>query len=277
MERIKPIWLILIGALLLVMGVGGALVSMLDLFGVSVSNFQEWDESLSEVGFAPFAMPVTKNEVFAPAFEVETTLVPRVTRTPAEILQGSPAPEASNNHELETVEATRRRPFVIPSRLIIPSIGLDAQIVPSKPKDIRIGGDTYEQWQAPDKFAVGWHTTSAVLGQEGNTVLNGHHNIEGKVFENLHMVEPGDTIFIMGGLFQFEYLVVNVMILPERNVDVNTRLENARWILPSTDERVTLVTCWPAWTNTHRLVVVAQPVGEPIELEVTPTLLSEVP
>ena len=37
------------------------------------------------------------------------------------------------------------------------------------------------------------------------------------------------------------------------------REENGRWIQPSDDERLTLVTCWPADSNTHRLILVAVP------------------
>jgi len=37
------------------------------------------------------------------------------------------------------------------------------------------------------------------------------------------------------------------------------RQENARWIAPTDDERLTLVTCWPYTNNTHRVVVVAKP------------------
>ena len=36
------------------------------------------------------------------------------------------------------------------------------------------------------------------------------------------------------------------------------RLANARYIQPTGDARVTLVTCWPYWTNTHRVVVVGK-------------------
>ncbi len=163
--------------------------------------------------------------------------------------------------------ATPTRIPVIPDRILVPSIELDAPIVPAKHKQTRIGGENYEQWQAPNQFAVGWHSDSAVLGQAGNTVLNGHHNIEGKVFKDLHKLMAGAEVFLIGGNIQYRYQVVNVMILPERNMDVETRLENARWILPSQDERITLVTCWPEWSNTHRLVVVAQPVSGPMLLD----------
>ena len=49
----------------------------------------------------------------------------------------------------------------------------------------------------------------------------------------------------------------NVLILPERDADLAARLENARWIEPSQDIRLTLVTCWPEYSNTHRLIIVA--------------------
>jgi LPXTG-site transpeptidase (sortase) family protein len=272
-ERIKSLWLIIIGGLLLIVGIGGTLISVFDIFGISVENYEEWDLTIADSGFAPYALPVSARDEFAPVIAWDLTPDPEVRITPSVSETRDPDLPIIEDQIDPTLIPTQRRLLVIPSRLIIPTIDLDTEIVPAKPKGIRIGGETYEQWQAPDKFAVGWHTTSAVLGQIGNTVLNGHHNVEGQVFENLHKVQPGDKLLILGGIVQFEYMIVNVMIIPERNVDVETRLENARWILPSADERITLVTCWPAWSNTHRLVVVAQPIGDYIELEVTPTIL----
>ena len=51
------------------------------------------------------------------------------------------------------------------------------------------------------------------------------------------------------------------MVLVREPLDV--RQANARWILPTTDERVTLITCWPYESNSHRLVVIALPVPLP--------------
>jgi hypothetical protein len=53
------------------------------------------------------------------------------------------------------------------------------------------------------------------------------------------------------------------MILPEKGESLERRLENARWLLRSTDERLTLVTCWPATSNTHRLILIALPEENP--------------
>ena len=149
----------------------------------------------------------------------------------------------------------------IPSRLVIPAIDLDAPILPAKTTLQKIGGKEYQQWEAPKKFAAGWHEDSAMLGQPGNTVLNGHHNINGKVFERLVDLNPGDLIVIFGTHKAFIYQITNKMLLPEKYQELDVRMDNARWILPSDDERLTLVTCWPEESNTHRLVIVARRLG----------------
>ncbi len=148
---------------------------------------------------------------------------------------------------------------LIPDRLVIPKISLDAPVVPVSYKNIKVGDQVFYQWLAPEQFAAGWQDTSAVLGLPGNTVLNGHHNAYGKVFKDLVTLEIGDAISIYSGSQEFRYQVVAKMLLPERFAPLSTRLENARWIEPSTDERITLITCWPAKSNTHRVVIVAIP------------------
>jgi LPXTG-site transpeptidase (sortase) family protein len=157
---------------------------------------------------------------------------------------------------------------VMPVRISIPVIDLTADIIHATNKEINQGDKTYVQWLAPDDYAVGWHFDSAFLGVAGNTVLNGHHNVFGKVFENLDKLVSGDEIFIYGNdLHVYQYVVSNTMILPERDVSLDERLENARWILPSDDERITLITCWPYFSNTHRLIIVASPIGsEPVPI-----------
>ena len=125
-------------------------------------------------------------------------------------------------------------------------------------------GQTYElvQWEAPDEKAAGWHSNSAPLGEIGNTVLNGHHNVYGKVFGSLVYLQEGDFIQVYGSDDKwYTYVVANKMVVPERDVPLQQRMENAAWILPSDDERLTLITCWPQQTNTHRLIIVASPVN----------------
>jgi len=150
-----------------------------------------------------------------------------------------------------------------PDRLVIQAIQLDAPIVPVSYRAVSFDDQLYNQWLAPDKFAVGWDDTSALLGLPGNSVFDGHHNAFGKVFKDLVNVAVGDRIDLYSGSRAFHYEVVIKMLVPERNQPIATRLANARWIAPTTDERITLVTCWPASSNTHRVIVVAYPLSPP--------------
>lgn len=153
---------------------------------------------------------------------------------------------------------------LIPDRIVIPAIQLDARILPADYELVQIGGQVFQQWDAPYEYAAGWQPTSAMLGVPGNTVLNGHHNIYGSVFSGLVNLSEGDLIQVFSGSTIFDYQVTNHMILPERDQPLSVRMENARWLAPSVDERLTLITCWPQDSNTHRLIIVAKPVRRQI-------------
>jgi len=150
-------------------------------------------------------------------------------------------------------------PGMVPDRIAISAIGLDAPVVPVKFTELEYEGDIYQQWLAPENRAAGWHNTSVGLGVPGNTVMNGHHNIKGEVFRDLYRVQVGEQILVYSGDQQFTYVVVYTAILPERNQPLEVRLANAEWIKPTQDERITLITCWPYESNTHRVIVVAVP------------------
>lgn len=269
MKKLTPYLLVFLGAIIMILGATGSLPVIIDsiLLRMGLKNEME----VSTMGFLPFAVPVSSRSDHLNAPDVE------ITRAPSGAMATLfPTPTPSNlapysgMQEVSPTSTPKPTPFpTIPNRLEIESIKLDAPIISANPSEIRIGSDIYEQWKAPDEFAVGWHTTSAMLGEVGNTVLNGHHNINGRVFEDLNQVKPGQQVVLYGGNLKYTYIVVNVMILPERNVDMSVRSENARWILPSNDERITLITCWPAESNTHRLIVVAQPFSEPVEISPT--------
>jgi LPXTG-site transpeptidase (sortase) family protein len=149
----------------------------------------------------------------------------------------------------------------LPQRLVITAINLDAPVVEAPLKEITIGRQVFSTWDVPNQFAAGWQQTSASLGKPGNTVLNGHHNEFGEVFKRLVDLKVGDQIVIDSDTRQFVYLVTNRLILPEKGQPVSVRLNNARWILPTNDERLTLVTCYPYTNNTHRLIIVARPLA----------------
>lgn len=145
----------------------------------------------------------------------------------------------------------------VPDRIVIEKIGLNAPVMPVGQHPIQIGERVYSQWDVLDAQVAGWHQNSAPLGKAGNTVLNGHHNGNGEVFRYLIALEPGDMIALESGEKRYLYIVAQTMVLEEEGQTLATRQTNARWILPTSDERVTLITCWPPDASTHRLVIVA--------------------
>jgi sortase A len=149
-----------------------------------------------------------------------------------------------------------------PDRIVIAKIKLDSPIVPIGWYVVEEGGQQYSVWQVAD-YVVGWHKTSAYPGHAGNMVLNGHHNIRGEVFRYLVDLDVGDHILIYVGDQAYHYAVTEKHILKERGEPPEVRRQNAQWIAPTEDERLTMVTCWPYTSNTHRLVVVAKPIPPP--------------
>jgi len=148
-----------------------------------------------------------------------------------------------------------------PDRLVIPRLGLDAPVEPVGMTPSAVAGGVFE-WEVPDHRAAGWLNTSAPFGLPGNTVLDGHHNVKGEVFRDLWTLQAGDEITLYAGEQLRRYRASQALILPEKDQPLEVRLANARYIQPSEDERLTLVTCWPYENNTHRTVVVALPQEE---------------
>lgn len=152
------------------------------------------------------------------------------------------------------------RVLLPPDRIVINSIGLDSPIVPVGWHAWEQDGTNHPVWDVAD-YAVGWHNTSAYPDDGGNTVLSGHNNIRGKVFRDLIEVEIGERILVYTGQQVHFYQVVEKHLLLDQNQPVTVRLENAKWIGPTLDKRLTLVTCWPYTGNSHRLIVVAIPIS----------------
>ena len=141
---------------------------------------------------------------------------------------------------------------------MIDSVGIDSSVIPVGWSVVEKDGHQYSIWQVADN-AVGWHKTTAKLGQPGNTVMAGHHNVKGEVFRDLVNVEVGDKVVVYSGDQVFEYRVELKTIVKEKGEPVEVRQKNAQWISGTNDERLTFITCWPYTNNTHRVIVVAKP------------------
>lgn len=86
------------------------------------------------------------------------------------------------------------------------------------------------------------------LGQIGNYAIAGHRNrTYGRNFNRLDELEEGDKIEVNDGQKLYEYTVEEKLyVLPEEV-----------WVLESNevDKEITLVTCHPIETGTHRLII----------------------
>ncbi len=205
----------------------------------------------SEQGFVPV--------VAAPADHTGESLSPSTAAG-----QHRWKPERALGAEAAEPSGQQAAPMALnrPVRIVIPNIKLDAPIVSAALLRGEVDDQRVYQWSAPDFFAAGWHHDSAELGERGNTVINGHHNVSGEVFRDLDRLQEGDRIFVYAneGQRPLPYEVTNVLILKERFQSLEQRTENAQWIRSTQDERLTLITCWPYESNTHRLIVVAKPI-----------------
>lgn len=193
-----------------------------------------------------------------PALLPDWTVTPEPTVTPtATDVPATAAPPTPTLTPTPTGLPAAQEP---PVRVVAPAIKLDAKVVPMGWEMVDRRGAMVSEWKVPAK-AAGWHMNSALPGQGDNVVISGHHNIDGKVFRYVVDLEPGDKITLYASDTEYEYIVSEKYILKEAGMPLKVRQRNAQWIMPSGDERLTLVTCWPyKWPgNSHRVIVVARP------------------
>ncbi|MFC2036674.1 sortase domain-bontaining protein [Chloroflexota bacterium] len=184
-----------------------------------------------------------------------------VTQPPQEPTESpsTPVPATSTPEPTPTSFPKAENP---PTRIIAPAIEMDVKVLPMGWEVVDRKGTFISEWVVPEK-AAGWHMNSALPGHEENVVLSGHHNIEGKVFRHVVDLTMGDEITLYVDDTPYTYTVSEKYILKEAGMPLRVRRKNAQWIMPTGDERLTLVTCWPyEWPgNTHRVIVVARPQG----------------
>lgn len=154
-------------------------------------------------------------------------------------------------------------PFSQPTHLSIPSLGLDADILP-------VGTDRYGAMEAPGAGhsasdpiwgSAYWWKFGAKPGQPGNAVLAGHvDRSDGSraAFWNLGQIQPGNQIIITeqdGQTFTFQVTQVQASPIPDGGPD-DPLIQ--RVFGPATTANLNLITCYGDWIGTEfnkRLVV----------------------
>jgi len=122
-----------------------------------------------------------------------------------------------------------------PTRIVIPALGVDANVVP---------GTDWEQL----KKGVGHHPGTANPGERGNLVLAAHNDIYGEIFRDLDQLQSGDEIILYAVDQMYRYVVTETRLVEPTDVDV----------MNSTSEpTTTLISCYPYLVDTQRIVVFA--------------------
>ncbi len=136
-------------------------------------------------------------------------------------------------------------------RITAPSIKLDTKVY----EVYGIKG----VWEVAD-YAAGHHYSTKNPGEGGNIVLSGHNNWRGEVFRYLENLKSGDEIHLwtQSGR-EYIYRVRETKKLREAGAGMEQRLANGHVMDDTPQEQLTLISCWPYTTYTHRLIVVADP------------------
>ncbi|MFN8481767.1 MAG: sortase [Anaerolineae bacterium] len=262
-------------------GIVGDALSVFGLILIAFSVFVVWQEGFTalfvtlnpnpagysrHVGSMPAAPDPKRQALLAQLYPRTPTPVPPATATPvpdapAEPVIAEAATAASPVSKAPTPTPTPSPGSELPKRLIIPSLGVDTEVVPVGYKLVDENGELTREWETAD-YAAGYHEGSANPGQTGNLVVSGHNNVRGRVFRLLERAKPGDAVYVdTASGRRYVYMVRQQVIVPEAGVSDAQHRANARYLAQTDDARLTLVSCWPYWTNTHRVIVVAEFIG----------------
>ncbi len=144
-----------------------------------------------------------------------------------------------------------------PDRLEIPALALDTAVAEKGWQLVtQRDGTQISQWDDV-RDAAGWHKNSALPGEIGNVVMSGHNNIYGSVFRELNLLKGGETVYVWKNRVRYAYVVDKVSVLPEKYASKTQQALNAAYLQQTNDQRLTMITCWPLTSNTHRVFVTA--------------------
>jgi sortase A len=189
------------------------------------------------------------NNEYASSF-VQATLTPTPVIRAVVLPSGHTPPNASGEVRFNDAEIPEHlRPLVqslssvpVPTpgpeqavRIQISAITIDAPVVQ---------GDGWEQL----KKGVAQHLGSPNPGQRGNIVLSAHNDVFGEIFRNLDRLKPGDTVILYTSQRAYTYRVRNTRIVEPYQVEV---------MGPSSDQMLTLISCYPYRVDNKRIVVTA--------------------
>jgi len=185
---------------------------------------------------SPAKLAGTSGHVLATA-PVTPTPSTSVSRLPAAIAQPTQAPQAN----AAAVAPAAGVSAPVAALLSIPRIGIRNAPIYDR------GTNGKGEMQIAAGYAVTHYLFSAPYGT-GNAVLYGHDDIQGSIFAHLYDLQAGDLIQITVGGDAQTYRVTGHEVVAPTAVGV---------LAPTSDVRLTLITCWPYNVDTKRWIVTA--------------------
>jgi sortase A len=91
-------------------------------------------------------------------------------------------------------------------------------------------------------------------GQVGNFAIAGHRVTSGNPFWSLPSLRPGELVYIQTQLNDYTYRVTGKELVSPTDTAVLDAVPGQPDARPS-QRLITLITCDPAWTGTHRVIV----------------------
>jgi sortase A len=170
--------------------------------------------------------------VVEPTSQPVQTEIPVDTSTPEPVPTESAQPEPSQE---TTAKPAKQQQFKAIGRIQIDKIGLSIPILEGTSKaNLRLG--------------AGHIKGTTGLGDIGNAALAAHRShTYGRMFNRLDELELGDKIVVETADGTYEYTVFKKLVVEPNDTSVLNRNNK--------DRVLTLVTCTPLYTATHRLIV----------------------
>ncbi|NLT74354.1 MAG: sortase [Chloroflexi bacterium] len=224
------------------------------------SASRDWVVSAEEASPAP--APSTMVSPSAAPHQETPALVPEhgLPATPESAAEATPPPSPSPTPEPVWITLGDQGEYRYMGHVEIPAIGIDQDLVMISWDLVEQDGQFAAVWQTVNG-AVGYHRGSAPIGGPGNTVLSGHTRgtAQGEL-EGIGSLAQGDEIRLWDADGRpFRYIVETSLTIQEAGLTLEQRQRNAQYLRDTGDTRLTLVTCWPEWSYTHRVIVIARP------------------
>ncbi len=133
------------------------------------------------------------------------------------------------------------------TRIVIPALGVDTLVVE---------GTSSEALRA----GAGHYANTPLPGQNGNVAIAGHRTTYGKPFNELDRLKPGDRVWLLTPVGDYEYGLSEAPAGWTANPYI-THPQDWSVIQPTAEPSVTLTTCHPKGSAAQRMIARAVLVG----------------